>query len=73
MTKTTPGLEPFSSVSSAPTWESGLIVGSGRVGGLLFGAPGALTLSLSHERFFLPANPAPKRRSGCRPRDARPE
>jgi hypothetical protein len=56
---TAPGLKPFSSVSSAATWESGLIVGSGRVGGLLFGAPGALTLSLSHERFFLPANPTP--------------
>ena len=60
MTKTNPGLEPFSSVSAAPTWESGLVVGSGRVGALLFGAPGALTVSLSHERFFLPANPTPK-------------
>ncbi len=58
---TTPlGLEPYASGSSAPTWESGLIAGSGRVGGLLFGAPGALTVSFSHERFFLPANPAPQ-------------
>ncbi len=57
---TASGLEAFSSDSSAPTWESGLVVGSGRVGGLLFGAPGALTLSVSHERFFLPANPAPE-------------
>ena len=55
-----PASEPSSSDSPAPTWEQGLIVGSGRVGGLLFGAPGALVLSLSHERFFLPANPTPQ-------------
>ena len=59
-TKTAAGLEPFTSDSAAPTWEQGLIVGSGRVGALVFGAPGAITVSLSHERFFLPANPTPK-------------
>ena len=59
-TKTAAGLEPFTSVSSAPTWEQGLIVGSGRVGALVFGVPGAITVSLSHERFFLPANPTPQ-------------
>lgn len=49
----------FISASSAPTWEDGVIVGSGRVGALLYGTPGALTVSLTHERFFLPGNPTP--------------
>lgn len=49
----------FISSSSAPTWEDGVIVGSGRVGALLYGLPGALTVSLTHERFFLPGNPTP--------------
>jgi alpha-L-fucosidase 2 len=51
---------PFESSSPAPTWEDGAITGSGRVGALVFGPPEAQTVSLSHERFFLPANPTPK-------------
>lgn len=34
-------------------------MGSGRVGAILFGDADAQTVSLSHERFFLPANPSP--------------
>lgn len=43
----------------APEWGDGLIVGSGRVGALVFGELEALTVSIAHERFFLPANPHP--------------
>ncbi len=35
------------------------MTGSGRVGALVFGHPDAHTVFLSHERFFLPANPTP--------------
>lgn len=49
----------FHTTTPAPTWEDGLITGSGRVGGVLFGPADELRLSLSHERFFLPANPRP--------------
>ncbi|MEV1131155.1 glycoside hydrolase N-terminal domain-containing protein [Agromyces sp. NPDC049794] len=49
----------FHTETPAPTWEDGLITGSGRVGGVLFGPADELRLSLSHERFFLPANPRP--------------
>lgn len=43
----------------APEWGDGLIVGSGRVGALVFGPLEALMVSVAHERFFLPANPHP--------------
>lgn len=56
---TTPSIAPFVSNSTAPSWEDGMITGSGRVGALLFGPPEAHTVSLAHERFFLPANPTP--------------
>ena len=46
--------------TAAPTWEDGLISGSGSVGALIFGPPGEQTVSLAHERFFLPANRKPK-------------
>jgi hypothetical protein len=49
----------FTTRTPAITWEDGLIVGSGRVGAVVHGAPDRLLISLSHERFFLPANPRP--------------
>ncbi len=52
-------LPVFHTTTPAPTWEEGLITGSGRVGGILFGPPDDLRISLSHERFFIPANPRP--------------
>lgn len=45
--------------TSAPGWEQALITGGGHVGAMVFGEIDALTVSLSHERFFLPANPHP--------------
>ncbi|MCW4457108.1 glycoside hydrolase N-terminal domain-containing protein [Microbacterium sp. MPKO10] len=53
------GGAPFESRTVALKWEDGLIAGSGTVGALLFGEPGEQTISLSHEQFFLPANPTP--------------
>ncbi|WP_448003393.1 glycosyl hydrolase family 95 catalytic domain-containing protein [Agromyces bauzanensis] len=52
-------LPVFHTTTPAPTWEEGLITGSGRVGGVLFGPADELRLSLSHEHFFIPANPRP--------------
>jgi alpha-L-fucosidase 2 len=49
----------FHTLTPAPTWEDGLITGSGRVGALVFGAADALRVTVAHERFFLPANPRP--------------
>ena len=46
--------------TAAPTWEDGLISGSGTVGALIFGPPGQQTVSFAHERFYLPANRKPK-------------
>ncbi|NRG41177.1 hypothetical protein HRK28_09605 [Rathayibacter sp. VKM Ac-2835] len=45
--------------TAAPTWEEGLIVGSGRVGAVVHGPADALTVSLAHERYFLPVNARP--------------
>ncbi|MCJ1686923.1 glycoside hydrolase family 95-like protein [Rathayibacter sp. VKM Ac-2927] len=45
--------------TAAPTWEEGLIVGSGRVGAVMHGPADALTVSLAHERYFLPVNARP--------------
>ena len=45
--------------TAAPTWEDGLIAGSGRVGAIVFGASSTQTVSLAHERSFLPLNPRP--------------
>ncbi|WP_166793252.1 glycosyl hydrolase family 95 catalytic domain-containing protein [Cryobacterium lactosi] len=43
----------------AHSWEDGLIVGSGRVGAVVHGPADAISVSLSHERYFLPVNPRP--------------
>jgi hypothetical protein len=45
--------------TAAPSWEEGLIVGSGRVGAVVHGPADALTVSLAHERYFLPVNARP--------------
>ncbi|MGP3972239.1 glycosyl hydrolase family 95 catalytic domain-containing protein [Streptomyces sp. 6N223] len=52
-------LPVFETATPAPTWEDGAITGSGRVGAIVFGPPGLMSVSIAHERFFLPANPAP--------------
>ncbi|MBS1907794.1 MAG: glycoside hydrolase N-terminal domain-containing protein [Actinobacteria bacterium] len=44
------------SMATAARWSEGVLVGSGIVGAVLFGAPERHSLVLSHERFFLPAN-----------------
>lgn len=49
----------FTTDTAALDWEHGLIAGSGRIGAVLYGPPERLVVSLSHERFFLPANPRP--------------
>jgi len=54
-----PVLPVYHTATPAMTWEDGLITGSGRVGGILFGPADDLRLSLSHEDFFIPANPRP--------------
>src|SRR5690606_34477934 len=46
----------FVSESTAPTWDRGMLVGSGRVGAVVWGGPDEHVVSLSHERFFLPVN-----------------
>ncbi|WP_168404513.1 glycosyl hydrolase family 95 catalytic domain-containing protein [Arthrobacter silvisoli] len=50
----------FVTATDAPTWEEGLIVGSGRVGAVAYGPADAITISLAHERYFLPVNPRPQ-------------
>lgn len=59
MFELSPGDLRFTTHTPAPTWEDGLIVGSGRVGAVIHGLPDRLLISLAHERFFLPANPRP--------------
>lgn len=49
----------FETRTPAPTWEDALIVGSGRVGALVYGRADRLIVSFAHERFFLPANERP--------------
>ncbi|QTE30966.1 glycosyl hydrolase family 95 catalytic domain-containing protein [Pengzhenrongella sicca] len=49
----------FGTSTPAATWEDGLVVGSGRVGAVVFGPADRQVLSLSHERFFLPVNARP--------------
>ncbi|YCH09047.1 glycosyl hydrolase family 95 catalytic domain-containing protein [Arthrobacter sp. alpha11c] len=49
----------FVTATNAPTWEEGLIVGSGRVGAVAYGPADAITISLAHENYFLPVNPRP--------------
>lgn len=49
----------FETATGAPTWEHGLVVGSGSVGAVMFGPADRQVVSLSHERFFLPINPRP--------------
>lgn len=51
------GRTRFLSESTAPTWDRGMLVGSGRVGAVVWGGPDEHVVSLSHERFFLPVNP----------------
>ncbi|GAT74257.1 hypothetical protein MHM582_2759 [Microbacterium sp. HM58-2] len=51
------GRERYVSESTAPTWDLGMIAGSGRVGAVLWGTPHEHVVSLAHERFFLPVNP----------------
>src|SRR6478735_5462124 len=46
-------------LTSAPTWEDGLIAGSGVVGAIVHGVSGRQIVSIAHERNFLPANPRP--------------
>ncbi|KQQ00538.1 MULTISPECIES: glycosyl hydrolase family 95 catalytic domain-containing protein [unclassified Rathayibacter] len=53
------GTTVFTTATDAPTWEEGLIVGSGRVGAVVHGRPDELTISLAHERYFLPVNTRP--------------
>ncbi|MDS2172699.1 glycoside hydrolase N-terminal domain-containing protein [Nesterenkonia sp. CL21] len=47
----------FTSVSAGEDWEHGLPVGTGRVGALIHGDPREHRVDLTHEWFFLPANP----------------
>ncbi|XAS74497.1 hypothetical protein VUN82_12000 [Micrococcaceae bacterium Sec5.1] len=49
----------FVTATNALTWEEGLIVGSGRVGAVAYGPADAITISLAHEKYFLPVNPRP--------------
>ncbi|CAM5779152.1 glycosyl hydrolase family 95 catalytic domain-containing protein [Cellulomonas persica] len=49
----------FRTRTPAPTWEHGLITGSGRVGAVLHGAAQQQVVTISHERFFVPVNPRP--------------
>ncbi|QDE35933.1 hypothetical protein FIV50_14715 [Microbacterium foliorum] len=46
----------FVSDSCAPTWDLGMLAGSGRVGAVLWGGPQEHVISLTHEHFFLPVN-----------------
>lgn len=50
------------SETAAADWENALISGNGRQGALVYGAGGAVLVTLSHERLFLPVDeplPAP--------------
>ncbi|MCA4131728.1 glycoside hydrolase family 95 protein [Arthrobacter sp. M4] len=49
----------FVTATDARCWEEGLIVGSGRIGAVAYGPADAITISLAHERYFLPVNPRP--------------
>ena len=49
----------FTTATAAPTWEEGVVVGSGRVGAVAHGPADAITVSLAHERWFPPVNPRP--------------
>ncbi|RII92824.1 glycoside hydrolase N-terminal domain-containing protein, partial [Clavibacter michiganensis] len=49
----------FTTATAAPTWEEGIVVGSGRVGAVAHGPADAITVSLAHERWFPPVNPRP--------------
>jgi len=42
------------SLRPAPRWEEGLLIGNGRMGGVIHGKPGDWTLSLTHERVVIP-------------------
>lgn len=50
----------FRTRSPAPTWEHGLVTGSGRVGAVLHGDAARQVVTLSHERFFVPVNARPQ-------------
>ena len=50
------------SLRPAPRWEEGLLIGNGRMGGVVLGRPGHETIHLSHERVVIPnhvAEPPP--------------
>ncbi|MWK61148.1 hypothetical protein DOU07_02600 [Clavibacter michiganensis subsp. michiganensis] len=49
----------FTTATAAPTWEEGIVVGSGRLGAVAHGPADAITVSLAHERWFPPVNPRP--------------
>ncbi|GAA4421212.1 glycoside hydrolase N-terminal domain-containing protein [Georgenia halophila] len=55
----THGRSRFISRESAPTWEHGVVVGTGRSGALLHGHSGQHHVVLTHEEFFPWLNPAP--------------
>ena len=50
----------FRTRTPAPTWEHGLLAGSGRLGAVLHGPAQRQVITLSHERFFVPVNPRPR-------------
>lgn len=57
MTEGRPGPRTaFHSTSTAPSWDLGMVVGSGAVGAVIYGDPTEHHVSLAHERYFLPAN-----------------
>ena len=49
----------FETSTTAESWEDGLIIGSGRVGAVVYGPADAISVSLAHESYFLPLNPRP--------------
>lgn len=53
------GRRDFTSTSMAARWDAGVVVGSGRVGAIVWGGPAEHWISLAHEQFFLPVNPRP--------------
>ena len=59
MTDPLAGDGSFITRTRARSWEDGLIVGSGRVGAIVWGASATQTIAIAHERCFLPANPRP--------------
>ena len=59
----------FVTSTAAHSWEDGLIVGSGRVGAVVYGPADAISVSLAHERYFLPVNPRPDAPDLARVRD----